>query len=133
MFLSIHTVRFTKTFQVYFFVVMDTRGQSRHRRALDEELCGIPLRTKGQTTRFRQLKAPPMKSTKWVCPTMLNHLGIGQEFHDLANAASLQHFIFQRKPTYRQLTLEFLSTLKHTVQHYLGSTKEREWTESLFR
>ena len=55
---------------------------------------------------------------------MLNHLGIGQQFRELANAAGLQHFIFERKPTYRRLTLEFLSTLKHTVPNHPGSTEE---------
>ena len=68
---------------------MNTRGDTRRRRALDEEFFGIPLRTKGQTARFRQLKACPIKSTKWACPTMLNHLGIGQQFRELANTASL--------------------------------------------
>ena len=103
---------------------MNTRGDARHHRALDEDFFGIKLRTRGQTARFRQLKARPIKSTKWACPTMLNHLGIGQEFCELANAASLQHFIFQRKPTYRRLTLEFLSTLKHTLPNHPGSTEE---------
>ena len=71
---------------------MNTRGDARRRRALDEEFLGIPIRTKEQTSRFRQLKARPIKSTKWACPTMLNHLGIGHQFRELANAAGLQHF-----------------------------------------
>ena len=103
---------------------MNTRGDTRRHRALDEDFFGINLRTRGQTTRFRQLKARPIKSTKWACPTMLNHLGIGQQFRELANAADLQHFIFQRKPTYRCLMLEFLSTLKRTVPNHPGSTEE---------
>ena len=103
---------------------MNTRGDARRRRALDEDFFGITLRTRGQIARFRQLKGRPIKSTKWACPTMLNHLGIGQQFRELANAAGLQHFVFQHKPTYRRLTLEFLSTLKHTVPNHPGSTEE---------
>ena len=84
---------------------MDTRGQARRRRALNEEFLGIRLRKRGQVARFWQLMARPIKSTKWAFPTMLNHLGIGQEFQRLVNATGLQYFSFQRKPTYRRLTM----------------------------
>ena len=73
---------------------MNIRGDARRRRALDEDFFGITLRTRGQIARFRQLKARPIKSTKWACPAMLNHLGIGQQFNDLATAAGLHHFVF---------------------------------------
>ena len=119
-----------RLFKFIFFVVMNTRGDSSSRRALDEEFFGIPLRTKGQTARLRQLKERPIKSTKWACPTMLNHLGIGQQFRELANAASLQNLFFSASQHTDVWRWSFYQPWNTPCRIILEAWK-REWTESL--
>ena len=74
---------------------MNTRGQSSRRRALEEDFLGIPLRKREDIAYFRQLKACPIKSTKWACPTMLNQLGIMRYFDRICSNVGLQYLIFQ--------------------------------------
>ena len=79
---------------------------------------GIEFDDQRQLNRFNRLKNYEIKSTKWVCPHILNQLGLHHDFNNLCNNAGLLHFVFQEATTYRRLTLEFLSILKHTVGRY---------------
>ena len=76
---------------------------------------GIEFTEDFHHNRFNRLKDREIKSTKWVCPYTLNQLGLGLDFNLLCNNVGLLHFVFQDAATYRRLTLEFLSTLRHTV------------------
>jgi hypothetical protein len=68
-----------------------------------------------QLNRLNRLKNCEIKSTKWAFPHILNQLGLRHNFDNLCNNVGLPHFVFQEAGTYRRSTLEFLSTLKHTV------------------
>ena len=81
-------------------------------------VCGIEFDDQLQLNRFNLLKNREIKSTKWACPHILNPLGLRHDFNTLCNNVGLLHFVFQEVATYRRLTLEFLSTLKHTVGRY---------------
>jgi hypothetical protein len=70
--------------------------------------------------RFGILKNREIKSTKWACPTILNQLGMTNDFNLLCNRVGLFPFVFQDAPTYHRLTLKFLCTLMHTVNNYVG-------------
>ena len=61
-----------------------------------------------------------MKTTKWACPITLNQLGITNDVNLLCSRVGLQNFVFQDVPTYRRLTLEFLSSLKSSVNTWRG-------------
>jgi hypothetical protein len=41
------------------------------------------LRVKQDLDHFKKLKNPIIRSTKWVCPAVVNHLGIGDDFNIL--------------------------------------------------
>ena len=85
---------------------------------------GIEFGANFQLNCFNRLKNREIKSTKWACPFMLNQLGIHQDFDYLCNNVGLSHFVFQEAATYRRLTLEFLSTLMHTVGKFYCSEEE---------
>lgn len=77
---------------------------------------GIEFTEDFHLNRFNRLKDREIKSTKWACPYTLNQLGLGLDFNLLCNNVGLLHFVFQDAATYCRLTLEFLSTLRHTVR-----------------
>jgi hypothetical protein len=76
---------------------------------------GIEFTEDFRHNRFNRFKDQEIKSTKWVCPYTLNQLGLGLDLNLLCNNVGLHHFVFQDVTTCRRLTLEFLSTLKHTT------------------
>ena len=53
----------------------------------------------------------------------MNQLGITNDFNLLCNRVGLQNFVFQDVPTYRRLTLEFLSSLKSIVYTWQGEDR----------
>ena len=79
---------------------------------------GIEFTEDFHHNRFNRLKDREIKSTKWACPHILNQLGLRHDFNTLCNNVGLLEFVFQEAATYRRLTLEFLSTLMHTVGRY---------------
>ena len=86
---------------------------------------GIEFEDRCQLNRFNRLKDREIKSTKWACPHILNQLGLRHDFNTLCNNVGLLEFVFQEAATYRRLTLEFLSTLKHTVNRYYNSEENQ--------
>ena len=106
--------------------MMNTRSQTRARaaasasRAVTQEHMGIRFRNELQHDRFYGIKNREVKTTKWACPIILNQLGIYNDFNLLCNRASLQNFVFNDVPTYRRLTIEFLSSLQNTVKQWQG-------------
>jgi hypothetical protein len=46
---------------------------------------GIVFDDQCQLNRFNRLKNREIKSTKWACPHILNHLGIRYDFNNLCN------------------------------------------------
>ena len=97
--------------------------------APSDELMGIEFTENFNTNCFRRLKNREIQSTKWACPTILNQLGLTNDFNLLCNRVGLLPFVFQDTPTYRRLTLEFLSTLKHTVGIYYRTEEEYEGSD----
>jgi hypothetical protein len=79
---------------------------------------GVEFDETCQLKRFNRLKNREIKSSKWVWPHILNQLGLRHDFNNLCNNVGLLHFVIQEASTYPRLTLEFLSTLKHTVGRY---------------
>ncbi|KAK1668104.1 hypothetical protein QYE76_056263 [Lolium multiflorum] len=86
---------------------------------------GIEFEDQRHLNRFNHIKDHEIKSKKWACPYILNQLGLRDDFNTLCNNVGLLDFCFQEVATYRRLTLEFLSTLKHTVNHYYN-TKDNQ-------
>jgi hypothetical protein len=103
---------------------MNTRGQAWKSKPNEDEYLGIELGRKQDYARFKQLHARTLKSTEWACPTVINYLGIGNNFNTLITNVGLQEFVYQGTPTYHRLTLELLTTLKHTVLALFGSMNE---------
>ena len=85
-------------------------------RTVAQEHMGIRFRDELQRDCFNMINNREVKATKWACPIILNQLGISNDFNLLCNIDGLQNFVFQDAPTYRRLTLEFLSSLKSTVK-----------------
>ena len=113
--------------------MMNTRSRTRlHAEAssrattLSDERMGIEFTERFNTNRFARLKDREIQSTKWACPTILNQLGMTNDFNLLCNRVGLLPFVFQDQPTYRRLTLEFLSTLKHTVGSFYRTEEQYE-------
>ena len=118
--------------------MMNTRSQTRvHAEAStratppSDEQLGIEFTENFNTNRFRRLKNREIQSTKWACPTILNQLGMTDDFNLLCNRVGLLTFVFQDQPTYRRLTLEFLSTLKHTVGNFYRNEQEFEGSDKI--
>ena len=111
---------------------MNTRSRTRiqARDALNQERMGIKFVERTKADRFGLLKKREIRSTKWACPTMINQLGITNDFNLLCNRVGLFPFVFQDQPTYRRLTLEFLSTLEHTVRNY-GDGEQEEGSDMI--
>ena len=116
--------------------MMNTRSQTRvhaeasaRAAALRDEQMGNVFTEDFNTNRFRRLKDREIQSTKWACPTTLNQLGMTDDFNLLCNRVGLLPFVFQDQPTYRRLTLEFLSTLKHTVGNFYHTEEEYEGSD----
>ena len=107
---------------------MNTRSQARARAtasssragAAAEDRMGIRFADDYQRDCFNKIKNRGIKTTKWACPITLNQLGITNDFNLLCNKVGLQNFVFQDVPTYRRLTLEFLSSLKSSVNTWRG-------------
>lgn len=76
---------------------------------------GINFTNRSQRSKYKKLHEREVRSTKWAFPATIATLGIGNNFNLLCANVGLQHFVFQDAKTYRRLTLEFLSTLSHTV------------------
>ena len=106
--------------------MMNTRSQTRAHaaasasRAVAQEHMGIRFRDELQRDRFNRIKNREVKATKWACPIILNQIGISNDFNLLCNRVGLQNFVFNDVPTYRRLTLEFLSSLQSTVKAWHG-------------
>ena len=66
------------------------------------------------------IKNREVKATKWACPIIFNQLGIYDDFNLLCNRDGLQNFVYNDVPTYRLLTVEFLSLLKSIVKQWQG-------------
>src|SRR4051812_2251288 len=81
---------------------------------------GIRFWNELQRDRFKKIENQEVKATKWACPVTLNQLGISNDFNLLCNRVGLQNFVFHDVPTYRRLTLEFLSSLTDTVKTWHG-------------
>ena len=62
---------------------MSTRGLAKRSKPAEDEFLGIKLSKKQDFTRFKQLRARTIKSTKWACPAVVNHLGICNDFNTL--------------------------------------------------
>ena len=100
--------------------MMNTRSQTRARAtasssraaAAAQDRMGIWFADEQHRDCFNRIKIREVKTTKWACPIILNQLGITNDFNLLCNKVGLQNFVFQDVPTYRRLTLEFLSCLK---------------------
>ena len=107
---------------------MNTRSQARARAAASssraaaaaQNRMGIRFEDELHRERFNKIKNREVKTTKWACPIILNQLGIINDFNLLCNRVGLQNFVFHDVPTYRRLTLEFLSSLKSTVNTWRG-------------
>ena len=106
--------------------MMNTRSQTRARatdsasRDVAQERMGIRFRDEAHRDRFNRIKNREVKATKWACPIILNQLGISDDFNLLCNRAGLQNFVYNDVPTYRRLTIEFLSSLQSTVKLWQG-------------
>ena len=111
--------------------MMNTRSQARARAtasssraaAAAQDRMGIRFADKQHRDRFNKIKNREVKTTKWACPIILNQLGITNDFNLLCNRVGLQNFVFQNVPTYRRLTLVFLSSLKSTVHTWQGEDR----------
>ncbi|KAK1644314.1 hypothetical protein QYE76_062119 [Lolium multiflorum] len=86
---------------------------------------GIEFEDRHHLNRFNLLKDREIKSRKWACPHILNKLGLRNDFSTLCNNVGLLDFCLEEATTYRRLTLEFLSTLKHTVNHYYNTEENQ--------
>ena len=106
--------------------MMNTRSQTRaHATAsaswvISQERMGIRFRDEAHRERFNKIKNREVKATKWACPIILNQLGISNDFNLLCNRVGLQNFVYNDVPTYRRLTIEFLSSLQSTVKQWHG-------------
>ena len=111
--------------------MMNTRSQTRARAttssfwaaAAAQDRMGILLADELHRDCFNKIKNQEVKTTKWACPIILNQLGMTNDFNLLCNRVGLQNFVFQDVPTYRRLTLEFLSSLKSTVYTWQGKDR----------
>ena len=94
-----------------------------------EKILGIKFYEKNQARRFNILNEREMRTTKWACPSTINRVRIGNDFDLLCNNVGIRHFVMQDVPTYRRLTLEFLSTFKHTFNafHYSDVEERTEF------
>src|SRR3954470_21467021 len=84
---------------------------------------GIRFKNGSHRERFDKNKNREVKATKWACPITVNQLGISDDFNLLCNRVGLQNFVFHDAPTYRRLTIEFLSSLKNTVKAWHGEDR----------
>ena len=108
--------------------MMNTRSQTRARATVSssqaaataQDRMGIRFADELHSDRFNKIKNREVKTTKWAWPIILNQLGITNDFNLLCNRVGLQNFVFQDVPTYRRLTLEFLSSLKSSVGPWQG-------------
>ncbi|KAK1631292.1 hypothetical protein QYE76_005607 [Lolium multiflorum] len=82
---------------------------------------GIEFEDRHHLNRFNRIKDHEIKSTKWACSHIMNQLDLRNDFNTLCNNVGLLDFSFQEAATYCRLTLEFLSTLKHTLNRYYNS------------
>lgn len=73
---------------------MNTRGQVRRGKTTEDEFLGVELSRKQDFARFKQLRARTIKSTKWSCPIVVNHHGIGNDFNMLITKVRLQNFVY---------------------------------------
>jgi hypothetical protein len=87
---------------------------------------GIMFEERYQSIWFAKLKHREIKSTKWACPRIRNQLDINNYF--IMYYSWLLPFVYQDSPTYRWLTLEFLSMFSHIIGDYYRS--EDEWEGS---
>ena len=75
--------------------MMNTRSRARlqaetsARDALNKERMGIEFIENFSITRFGRLKEREIRSTKWACPTILNQLGMTDDFNLLCNRVGL--------------------------------------------
>ena len=105
---------------------MSTRIQTRAcatasaSRAAAQECMGIKFKDEPQHDRFNRIKNWEVKTRKWAYPTILNQLGVSNDFNLLCNRVGLENFVFSDVPTYRRLTLEFLSSLQSTIKAWHG-------------
>src|SRR3954462_5902649 len=108
---------------------MNTRSQMRalaaasSSRTVAQECMGIRFKNESHNDRFDRIKNREVKATKWACPVILNQLGISDGFNLLCSRAGLQNFVFHDAPTYRRLTIKFLSSLKSNVKTWHGEDR----------
>src|SRR3954468_7352242 len=108
---------------------MNTRSKTRalatasSSRAAAQEPMGIRFKDESHRDHFNKIKNREVKATKWACPVTLNQLGISDDFNLLCNRVGLQNFAFHDTPTYRRLTIEFLSSLQRTVKTWHGEDR----------
>ena len=77
--------------------MMNTRSQTRARAtasssraaAAAQDRMGIRFADKQHRDRFNKIKNREVKTTKWVCPIILNQLGITNDFNLLCNRVGL--------------------------------------------
>ena len=86
--------------------MMNTRSRTRlhaeassRAAALSDEQMGIEFTENFNTNRFGRIKDREIQSTKWACPTILNQLGMTNDFNLLCNRVGLLPFVFQDQPT----------------------------------
>ena len=71
---------------------------------------GITLSSQAKREKFRYLRTRIIRSTKLARPITMSALGIGNDFYGMCDALGLTTLARTNLPTYRVLTLEFLST-----------------------
>ena len=87
---------------------------------------GIKLCGKANESKYKTHEKRDIRTTKWAFPATIHRLGITNDFDLLCNNVGIREFVFQDVPTYRQLTMEFLCTLEHTVDIYPGDNSVEE-------
>ena len=76
---------------------------------------GFTLRTGTHAQNFNRLKERPWKATRFIDWGLMEQLGLTGELLKMAAPLQFQMFMNLQEPTYKGLTLEFLSTLKTQI------------------
>ena len=86
---------------------------------------GLKLRDPDHVRKFHQLKGRGWKPTRYIDWELIGHLGLGAQLTAMASGIRFESFMHLREPTFKGLTLEFLSSLDVSILRGPGSEAGR--------